>query len=536
MEFLDPSIFGPLFRFNREFYRLDERGKPEGYRSLDILHERIRPCLLRRRKSDVETELPERTDKTRFVPLSEGQRIAYGSHEHQVTILLQIAEQRPLRKEEQDKLQRELAMMRMICDTNYILDAEDRVCPKLKELQGIIEDCREEGAKLIVFSEWSRMLELVRERCDTMGVKFAWHTGKVPQKRRRAEIQAFKKDPECLVFLSTDSGATGLNLQIASVVVNCDLPWNPAKLEQRIARAWRKHQTKPVTVINLVSEDTIEHSMLGTLAKKRDLSDAALDRINQATEISLRRGGSKVTESIKRLIGTSDSAGETPDSVETPPAKNNRQDRYRPRGAPGLALDLQAHLGSALVACEERIPEEGAHSVVVAVVERDASIHKATLNSDLPILPDDPLAPTKLEAIERLIDAGLLTRTDRATIPLLDNLNDKPAPAPLSPEEKARIEENRQEADRNLKMARLLGSGGFDAETRAPLLAALRHSACCLAIKNRLPEPENVEACFQAPLHRYWNAPEPLAEFAHSSDASSWPRVADQLANEVAAC
>jgi len=96
------------------------------------------------------------------------------------------------------------------------------------------------------------MLQLVRELCERLNLGFAWHTGSVPQRLRRGEINAFKNDPDCRVFLSTDSGSTGLNLQTASVVINCDLPWNPAKLEQRIARAWRKHQTRPVTVINLV--------------------------------------------------------------------------------------------------------------------------------------------------------------------------------------------------------------------------------------------------------------------------------------------
>jgi SNF2 family DNA or RNA helicase len=78
-----------------------------------------------------------------------------------------------------------------------------------------------------------------------------------------------QKHPQCRVFLSTDSGSTGLNLQNASVVINCDLPWNPARLEQRIARAWRKHQAQAVTVIHPVSEHTIEHRMLGTLAMKQ---------------------------------------------------------------------------------------------------------------------------------------------------------------------------------------------------------------------------------------------------------------------------
>lgn len=110
-------------------------------------------------------------------------------------------------------------------------------------------------------------------------------SGEYPQRRRRAEITTFKSDPACRVFLSTDSGGLGLNLQNASVVVNCDLPWNPAKLEQRIGRAWRKFQTKSVTVVNLVAENTIESRMLETLAAKKGLADGVLDGRGNFSEI-----------------------------------------------------------------------------------------------------------------------------------------------------------------------------------------------------------------------------------------------------------
>ncbi len=144
--------------------------------------------------------------------------------------LAAIAKRRPLTKQEQDRLMIHLAMMRMICDTTYILDPKVRDCPKLAELEKVLEECREnEGVKVIVFSEWERMLELVRDLCRRLKLGFAWHTGSVPQQRRRAEINAFKGDANCRVFLSTDSGSTGLNLQNASVVVNCDLPWNPGE-------------------------------------------------------------------------------------------------------------------------------------------------------------------------------------------------------------------------------------------------------------------------------------------------------------------
>ena len=112
-------------------------------------------------------------------------------------------------------------------------------------------------------------LSLVREMAQDLGIEFAWHTGSVPQDRRRAEIARFKRDPDCRLFLSTDSGSVGLNLQIASSVINLDLPWNPAKLEQRIARAWRKNQMRTVDVINLVTEDSIEHVMLRCCRRSR---------------------------------------------------------------------------------------------------------------------------------------------------------------------------------------------------------------------------------------------------------------------------
>ncbi len=209
MDFLDPSILGPLFRFNRAFYELDERGEPSGFRNLDQLHARIKPFMLRRRKADVETELLDRTDKTFMVPMSDEQKNCYADHEAQVARLVSIAKRRPLIQRKQEKLLRELAMMRMVCDTNYILDSESRACPKLDELEKILDECREDPeVKILIFSEWERMLQLTRERCEKMKFGFAWHTGSVPQRKRRAEILLFKNDPKWRVFLSTDSGST----------------------------------------------------------------------------------------------------------------------------------------------------------------------------------------------------------------------------------------------------------------------------------------------------------------------------------------
>jgi hypothetical protein len=513
MDFLNPSVLGPLFRFNRDFYQLDDRGRPVGYRNLDQLQARIRPHLLRRRKAEVETELPERTDRNHFVPLSDPQKQNYAAHEQQVMRLVNIALRRPLSQQEQERLQRELAMMRMICDSNYILDPDDRACPKLAELEKVLDDCRENDAKAIVFSEWERMLELVRELCDRRDFGYAWHTGRVPQKRRRAEINAFKTDPACRVFLSTDSGATGLNLQNASVVINCDLPWNPARLEQRIARAWRKHQTKPVTVINLISEDSIEHRMLDTLATKTAVAASVLDPGSQVKEIKLRSGRAAFVARLQQLVAPGPARGT---HVADPKSQTSSLKSTLPADrAVAFAQLAREKIDGALVRCEERYPQSGTHSVLVVIVERDATALRTQLEGLHGELfgagQTDPLAPTQLEvidrathdALERLIAAGLVSRTTRATRPLFPEA-EAASLAPLSAEELARAKAHRDQASRKLKMARLLAEGDLADEARAALRDALVPLARALAVEGRLPEPTAVADALLPPLSHAW--------------------------------
>jgi ERCC4-related helicase len=538
MDFLNPAVLGPLFRFNRDFYELDERGRPIGCRNLDLLHDRIKPFMLRRRKVDVETELPERTDHNHFVPLHDLQKQNYAVHEQQVMKLVNLAQRRPLTKQEQEKLQRELAMMRMICDTNYILDPEDRTCPKLGELEKLLEDCGENDAKVIVFSEWERMLELVRDLCEQRDLGHAWHTGSVPQQRRRAEINSFKDDPGCRVFLSTDCGATGLNLQNASVVINCDLPWNPAKLEQRIARAWRKHQTRPVTVFNLISENTIEHRMLETLAVKQTVAMSVLDNPGEVKEIKLRSGRQAFVERLQQLVTPVRASSSQPLSGTT--SSTNQKKSLPADPAVAFAQLAAERINGALIRCEERYPQAGPHSVLVVVVERDPAQWSEKLKSLHAEVcgpgKADPLVPMQLEvidratdeAIQRLIAAGLISKTSRATRPLFP-VSDSTESAPLSAEELARAKSLRDRATRQLKMARVLGEGGFGDETRPALLDAALGFSRALAVEHRLPEPTELKDALLPPLSSCWgNALPPLTAFLQEP-ATDWKPVSECL-------
>ncbi len=503
MDFLNPAVLGPLFRFNRNFYELDERGRPCGYKDLERLHERITPYMLRRRKSEVETELPERTDKNFFVPLSAGQKQAYLYHEDQVARLAAAARRRPLTQQEQEKLMRELAMMRMICDTNYILDPNDRACPKLGELEKILEECRDNaGVKVIVFSEWERMLELVRDLCRKRGLGCAWHTGSVPQLRRRTEINLFKNDPECRVFLSTDAGSTGLNLQNASVVINCDLPWNPARLEQRIARAWRKFQSRPVTVINLVSQDTIEERMLGTLANKQALAEGVLERKGDLAAIPFGGGKQAFLDRLNQLVQPA-----PPVSLAAPQAPFPA-DRAR-----AFAERVRERLNGALIRCEEQYPLEGSHSVLLVVVDRDPLQWREQLHGlHRELFADsDPLSPIYLEvvdrgtadALERFAKAGLIQRTMRGSRPLLD-VGTAETKGLLSDEERQKAAAHRAHAMRRLKMSRVLSGAELLAESRQALLEALHALGSALALEHRLPEPKGIDDLLTPSLAWCW--------------------------------
>ena len=216
VQYLDPELVGPLFRFNRDFYELDERGRPVDYQNLGELRAPpaagdAPPPQVRRRSR---APGPHGEDLFR----ADGRGAGSGAttdYRSQAARLLAIAQRRPLTPKEFERLQMLLACMRMICDTPAILDPTCRVSPKLEELEGILNDLLEEPErKIIIFSEWERMLELVRELAAELGIEAAWHTGSVPQQRRRAEIVRFKQDPACRLFLSTDSGSVGLNLQV----------------------------------------------------------------------------------------------------------------------------------------------------------------------------------------------------------------------------------------------------------------------------------------------------------------------------------
>ncbi len=279
MEFVDRSHLGPLYRFVHNHQLTDKHGKVIGYRDLEKVRSSLKSVMIRRKKNEVLKQLPSRMDKNFFVPMTDEQMQI---HEDYADIVMKLAYKwrrfRFLCEADQKRLQMAMACMRMVSDNTWLIDRQTLNGPKLEELEIILQELMQEGSeKAVVFSQWHLMTDLVAKVLEKNGIGYVHLNGTVPSRQRKGLMTTFRDDPACRVFLSTDAGGVGLNLQSGSVLINIDIPWNPAVLEQRIARIHRMGQKKPVRIINFVSQGSIEESILSLLKFKKSLFAGALD-------------------------------------------------------------------------------------------------------------------------------------------------------------------------------------------------------------------------------------------------------------------
>jgi superfamily II DNA or RNA helicase len=309
VQFVDQHRLGPTWKLLHEHQVKDEAGRVTGYTGLEKIGQTLAPVMIRRRKSEVLRQLPSRTDQNLLVPMTEMQMLY---HRENADAVAKIVQRWRKIKFLSDKDQRRLACalqnMRMSCNSTYLLDQETDHGVKADELAALFDELfAEPEAKAVVFSQWTRTHDIVIRRLEARGLGYVSFHGGVPSDKRPALVERFRDDPTCRVFLSTDAGSTGLNLQHASTLVNMDLPWNPAILEQRIARIHRMGQIRPVQVVNFVAKGTIEEGMLSVLAFKRSLSAGILD--GASGEISL--GGSRLNRFMKDVENVTGRMGES---------------------------------------------------------------------------------------------------------------------------------------------------------------------------------------------------------------------------------
>lgn len=279
MELVDNFCLAPYYLFKDRYIITDDKGATVGYRNLNEIGRRIAPFLIRRKKSDVKLQMPARQDKNLMVPMTKEQMGLHDEFRFHVSRLIQKWERMHFLSEtDRNRLILFLSQMRMVCDSTYILDQKTRYDTKIGEVINIITNVIDSGDdKIVIFSQWERMTRLIAREMDNKNIGYEYLHGGVPSKDRKNMVDNFTNNPDSRVFLSTDAGCTGLNLQAASIIINMDLPWNPAVHEQRIARIYRLGQQKNIQVINIVSANTFEEEMLGKLKFKTSLFEGVLD-------------------------------------------------------------------------------------------------------------------------------------------------------------------------------------------------------------------------------------------------------------------
>lgn len=317
VQFVDQHRLGPTWRMLDEHQLRDESGRVIGYRALDGINQTLKPVMLRRRKAEVLTQLPERVDNRIFVPLTPEQRLHHDENGEIVTrIVARWRKTGYLSDTDQRRLHCALQRMRMACNSTYLIDHETDHGHKVDELMTVLDELFEDpSAKAVVFSQWLGTHELIKRRLAQRHWGHVLFSGSVPGDKRGALVEQFHTDANCRLFLSTDAGGVGLNLQhAAAVVVNMDMPWNPAVLEQRIGRVHRMGQSRGVQVVNFVGQGSIEEGILGVLTFKKSLFAGVLD--GGETEVFMQ--GTRLSKFMESVAQVAGGMGEAQTDSDTP--------------------------------------------------------------------------------------------------------------------------------------------------------------------------------------------------------------------------
>lgn len=306
MGILDPNFFGPLWEFSYQHCLFDpeRHNKINGYYNLKNLNKKLDEILIRREKRKVLDQLPNIQQHDILLNLSPLQADYHSSYARS---LAQIIRKKFLTPYDMQRMQLLLANMRMVCDSTYLIDDETNESPKLDELKYILLeklDVPNTDRKIIIFSEWIKVHKLIGQMLRENNIGFVELNGKIPVKSRGDLIRKFEENKQYKIFLSTEAGGSGLNLQVADILINFELPWNPAKKNQRIGRIDRLgQQSSKLTIFNFITRNSIEQQIASGLLVKQSLFDGVLgDGANRDFVDFSTKGRSQFIQQLEEFI------------------------------------------------------------------------------------------------------------------------------------------------------------------------------------------------------------------------------------------
>ncbi len=280
-DFLLPGFLGDSKSFTRLWRNPIE--KQGDMMRRDLLARRLRPFILRRRKDDVATELPPKTIIIRTVELSGGQRDLYETVRAAMDekVRSEIAS-RGFRRSQIVILDALLKLRQVCCDPRLVKSAVARKVKERAKLDLLIDmlpELVDEGRRILVFSQFTSMLDLIQAELEAAKLGFVRLTGETQD--RETPIKAFQAGAAPIFLISLKAGGVGLNLTAADTVIHYDPWWNPAVENQATDRAHRLGQDKPVFVYKLIAAGSIEEKILALQAKKAELAAGMLSEQHQ---------------------------------------------------------------------------------------------------------------------------------------------------------------------------------------------------------------------------------------------------------------
>ncbi|MDP3877884.1 MAG: SNF2-related protein [Methylobacter sp.] len=482
LQVVDARVLGPLWRCLLDFHITDERGKVIGYRNLSELRRRISSVMLRRNRSLVKDQLPDRTEVTLDIAMTQKQRELHDSGLSAASMLATIAKRRPLTPGEQNRMMAALQQARMACNAAGLVDKETFGSPKLDELARLLDDlCLLSNCKVVVFSQWKGMTTMIETVVNGMGLGCVHLHGGVPSHKRSELMDKFADDDSVQVFISTDAGGVGLNLQAATVLINMDMPWNPAILDQRIARIHRLGQQHKVQIFLLLAEESYEQRVAGLVRGKRDLFDNVVssDATEDVVGVSKKMLETLVDDLAEASGEVKEALAELPEDA-LPPLSDEQAAPGTVKQTPveGVEDDQRIHalivqLQAAFMPRIQRIMGANGGLLVVleSCTEADEQLAENLSQAEVPVAV---IAAHTLHSLQRL---GLAPANERELLPVIETV----AVNPLI----------KVAADK-LQAAELLWQQQCSAGVLDLLAASMLAATTVLAGQTQLPAPELV--------------------------------------------
>lgn len=272
-DFIMPGYLYDEKRFTTRYFRRLEEG-PE---ILEEIHKMVKPFILRRLKKNVIKELPDKIEKTMFIPLEDEQKIVYETYSEYAKDLIQKKVENDEFKKSRIEILSYVTKLRQIClDPSVTMENYNGGSGKIEALIDILEESIEGQHKVLVFSQFTSVLKNIGKILNEKSMEYCYLDGSMTSNDRMKMVNEFNDGHKNIFLISLKAGGTGLNLTSADIVIHFDPWWNPAVEDQATDRAHRIGQKNVVEVIKLISSGTVEEKILELQNSKRELIDRVL--------------------------------------------------------------------------------------------------------------------------------------------------------------------------------------------------------------------------------------------------------------------